>query len=101
MDDDDDKKKCGKQGWEEWAGLNPRDLRIQIYLSLALGISAFLLFCASAAALLSRVTSNLSCSTSDPAGKACIPRARSRTTKRRLSPSSPIVFLGGYYRCGA
>ncbi|KAL5391356.1 hypothetical protein DPSP01_001229 [Paraphaeosphaeria sporulosa] len=43
--DDDDKKKCGEQGWEQWAGLNPRDLRIQIYLSLALGISAFLLFC--------------------------------------------------------
>ncbi|CAI6341656.1 unnamed protein product [Periconia digitata] len=42
---DGDKCKAGHGDDDIWGVINPRDTRIQIYLSLALGLTAFLTFC--------------------------------------------------------
>jgi hypothetical protein len=48
MRNDTESPGCGKPGQGElWGTSNPRDTRIQIYISIALGVSAFLGFCVS------------------------------------------------------
>jgi hypothetical protein len=60
-----------------------RDVRLQLYISLTLGVGAFLLFCVR---LYSPSSDNNAliglCSFYDHDGKACMLHARSRTTSR-------------------
>jgi hypothetical protein len=43
----DEPKTCPKSQDDFWGTSNPRDTRIQIYISIALGVTAFLTFCVS------------------------------------------------------
>jgi hypothetical protein len=78
-----------------------RDVRLQIYISLTLGLGAFMSFCASLPYCTARCnSSNQSSSYSAHVGKAYMLRARSRTISPLLSPTSPTVYSAGLYRYG-
>ena len=64
-----------------WGVNDPRDTRIQIVLSFALGLTAFVTFCVGLPMFtFSRALSNCFFSYFDRDGRASMRRARSRTT---------------------
>lgn len=73
----------------------PRDVRLQIYISMTLGVLAFLAFCVSTDSRRLLVCADAWRSTSGRGGRASMPRARSRTSSRPHSLIFPIPSLAG------
>lgn len=94
-------KPCKAAQDDIWGKARPRDVRIQIYISLTLGLGAFLTFCVRSATVKRRfmlTTGRHSSCARD--GKASTLLARSRTTSPRRSPTSRTPSLAGSYRYG-
>jgi hypothetical protein len=90
---------CG--GDDIWGTARPRDVRLQIYISFALGLGAFLTFCVRCCKWKTPaypLTGSYSFSAHD--GKASMLHARSKTTSRRHCRSFPTASLAGSYRYG-
>jgi hypothetical protein len=92
---------CGAYRYDPRGDDHPRDIRLQIYISLTLGVGAFLTFCASLHITRHGATALIEpYSISVHGGRAYTLRARSRTTSRLPSPSFQIASSAGSFRYG-
>jgi hypothetical protein len=90
---------CGSE--DIWGIARPRDVRLQIYISFALGLGAFLTFCVRCCKWKTGAYPLTgSCSFSAHGGKASTLHARSRTTSRRHCLSFLTASLAGSFRYG-
>jgi hypothetical protein len=100
MKNETDPYKC-KAGQDDLFGKSrPRDIWIQIVISFALGLGAFLTFCVRLLDPSCYPSTNVSASFSAQGGKASTLPGRSKPDKRLHYPSFPMASLHGYYHYG-
>lgn len=99
-DDDDGPDYCGA---DLAAGPGKKDIFVQLVISAALGVSAFVAFCVSdrlERLHISRLALTISCDrSSDLDGRPCMPLVNDIATLRLRYPRFPTVSLDGYRRC--
>jgi hypothetical protein len=99
--DGNDPKLCKEADPDDlWGTTHPRDIWIQIALSLTLGLGAFLTFCVSVRATTYTSLWLTLSSFFALGGRACTPRVKNKARYRPRSQSFPIAFSVGYYRYG-